>query len=92
MAKKKREPIKWESYIRVNGHFVCVQTLNPEQKEYVAERLKCEFMNGLLRGKAVFHMPEDAPTPQELFPEYYNDSAPAEAADEPNPFPHWTPT
>lgn len=51
---KKREPIRVEAYVTVDGKEVNVDTLSPEQKRKLATWIKLTVCNELYRGRAVF--------------------------------------
>lgn len=54
MAKRNREPIRVESYVKVGEREVNTDDLTPAQKEALAGWMKVTYLNELFRGKAVF--------------------------------------
>lgn len=66
---RQTQKIRTISYIHVGDRLVDTETLNDEQKKYVATRLNQQFMNALFRGKAEFGLPDDLPAAEDVFPE-----------------------
>ena len=50
---KRNIEIRTESFIRVNGALVRLDTVQEERKREAATQIKCRYMNELYRGKAV---------------------------------------
>lgn len=71
---KKREPIKVTAYIHVGDQLVDVDTLTPNQRDYVGARLRMEFLNSIHRGQAVFTT--NLPPRESVFPEAIYGPAP----------------
>lgn len=57
---KKREPIRVEAYVTVDGKEVNVDTLSPEQKRKLSTWIKLTVCNELYRGRAVFTAKEES--------------------------------
>lgn len=55
MAKRQREPIRVEAFVRTaDGGEINIDELSPEKREEVGSQLLVTYMNALFRGKAVF--------------------------------------
>lgn len=66
---RQTQKIRTVSYIHVGHRLVDTETLNDQQKAYVATLLNQRFMNALFRGKAEFGLPEGMPAAKDVFPE-----------------------
>lgn len=62
---KKREPIKTESYIPIDGKRYKVSDLNEEQKQYIGACIKIKLLNAQFQGQATFYA--DLPPAEEVF-------------------------
>lgn len=58
MAGRKREPIRVEAYVTVNGIETNVDDLTPEQRERLGTWLRVTYLNELFRGQAEFFAAE----------------------------------
>lgn len=54
----KREPIRVEAYVTINGEEVNIDTLPLEKRREIGTALKMQYLNALFRGKAVFKVAE----------------------------------
>ena len=60
---RKNQKIKVVEFVHVGDQLVNVEGLTPEQYQRFAQKLTCEWLNGLFHGRAVFSVPEIAPHP-----------------------------
>ena len=63
---KKAQKIRTIAYIHVGDQLVDVDTLNPQQRDYLGASLSVAMLNGAYRGKAQFWA--DLPPVEHVFP------------------------
>ncbi len=66
---RQEQKIRTKAYIHVGDHLVDVDTLNPVQRDYVAQRLNYILYSEIFRGKATFEEPE-LPPRDEVFADF----------------------
>lgn len=54
MARKEREPIRVEAFVKIGDEEVNIDTLTPEMRKEVGTQLALRYFNELWRGQAVF--------------------------------------
>ena len=54
MAKKEREPIRVEAFVKISGEEVNIDTLDTETRKKIGTQLALTYFNELWRGQAVF--------------------------------------
>lgn len=70
---RQTQKIRTESYIHVGDRLVNTDTLNEQQRIYVATKLNQKFLNAIFKGEVVFGCPELPPV-EEVFPELKRDN------------------